>query len=183
MAVDLGAIVARAAAGDSAAVGELFRLHYVTVLRFVRDRVTDPYAAEDITSEIFIKVIAHLPTVDYLGEKAWAGWLRQIARTTIVDHHRAARCRPGLASYDVAEDLADVAATGETADPETTVVDRIDVMTRLADLTPQQRQVLACRYLRDLNVADTAAAVGIHRGTVRTTQHRALAHLAHQNGS
>lgn len=182
MTADLGALVASAAAGDTAAVGEVYRLHHGAVLRFVRERVADRHLAEDITSDVFVKMLGAIRGVDYRGERAFAGWLRQIARTTIVDNHRAARCRPGLASFDATDELAEIPATGPAADPETTVADRLDVAARLADLTPQQRAVLACRFLRDLNVVDTARVVGIYRGTVTTTQFRALARLA-QNGS
>ena len=47
----------------------------------------------------------------------------------------------------------------------------------LAGLSGPHRQVLTCRFLLDLDEAETAAVLGWPRGTVKSRSHRALARL------
>lgn len=54
---------------------------------------------------------------------------------------------------------------------------RIEVSRVLSMLPPRERSVLVARYLDDLSVADTAAALGASEAWVRTTSHRALNRL------
>jgi RNA polymerase sigma factor (sigma-70 family) len=54
---------------------------------------------------------------------------------------------------------------------------RAVVLGALATLPRRQRAVLALRFLDDLSEAETAAALGIAPGTVKSTTHRALAAL------
>ncbi len=47
----------------------------------------------------------------------------------------------------------------------------------LAGLSPAHREVVSCRYLLDLDEAETAAVLGWPRGTVKSRLHRALRRL------
>lgn len=58
--------------------------------------------------------------------------------------------------------------------------DRIALLEDLGRLSPQQRAVLVLRYLDDLTEADTAAALGISVGSVKSYARDALARLRHQ---
>jgi RNA polymerase sigma factor (sigma-70 family) len=55
---------------------------------------------------------------------------------------------------------------------------RADLVRALAQLPEAHRQVVVCRYLLDLDERETAAALGLARGTVKSRLHRGLAHLA-----
>lgn len=52
-----------------------------------------------------------------------------------------------------------------------------EVARLLAELTPDQRSVLALRVVADLSVEETAAALGKTPGAVRVLQHRAITAL------
>ena len=58
--------------------------------------------------------------------------------------------------------------------------DRIALLEDLRRLSPRQRAVLVLRYFDDLTEADTAAALGISVGTVKSHARDALARLRHQ---
>lgn len=62
-------------------------------------------------------------------------------------------------------------------DPSDAVVDRIRLVPALQQLPRRQREVIALRFLADLSVADTAAALGCSEGTVKSYTQRALARL------
>ena len=58
--------------------------------------------------------------------------------------------------------------------------DRIALLEDLRKLSPRQRAVLVLRYFDDLTEADTAAALGISVGTVKSHVRDALARLRNQ---
>jgi RNA polymerase sigma-70 factor (sigma-E family) len=61
---------------------------------------------------------------------------------------------------------------GPAADPLPDV--RLGLREALAALTPSQRTVVVLRYWEGMSVAETAAAVGISAGTVKSQTHRAV---------
>ena len=57
-----------------------------------------------------------------------------------------------------------------------------DVVVALSELALHQRSVVVCRFYLGLSEAETAAALGIRPGTVKSRLHRAIAHLQHRLG-
>jgi RNA polymerase sigma-70 factor (sigma-E family) len=109
---------------------------------------------------------------------AWRRWariddpeayVRRVLFTTYLSWWRR-RWRREYPASNPPESLSagDVAAEMATRDA---------VRRALARLSPQQRAVVVLRYLEDLSVADTAAALGCSTGTVKVQAGRALAHL------
>ncbi|WP_370325323.1 RNA polymerase sigma factor [Euzebya sp.] len=131
----------------------------------------------------------------YVGDRGVAEELAQEAMArALVDWSRVrARDRPEAWVYRVAFNLARsrwrrrgaerraYARHGATGDasvdhgPQTTTA--VVVREAVAALPPRYRQVVACRYLADLSVADTAVAMGCAEGTVKSLTYKALATL------
>jgi RNA polymerase sigma-70 factor (sigma-E family) len=86
------------------------------------------------------------------------------------DRRRTQRRRPRTAPYSAESDLP--------ADDQVERVLERDAITQAArGLSRLQREVLACRFLHDLSVAETAATLGIPEGTVKSYTARALARM------
>src|SRR3989475_11285835 len=80
-----------AAQSDPAKFDALYELHFERVYAFVASRVRDRATAEDVTSEVFYKALANLPSYEWRGVP-FAAWLLRIAANAVVDHaKRAAR--------------------------------------------------------------------------------------------
>jgi RNA polymerase sigma-70 factor (ECF subfamily) len=63
--------------------------YHAKLLNFIRRRVEDEPAAEDILQEVFVKIQSHINSLR--GENRLAAWLYRITRNAIIDHYRANR--------------------------------------------------------------------------------------------
>ena len=83
--VDDAALAARAAT-DRAAFGLLYDRYAERVFRYCYRRLGNREAAEDATSQVFLKALVSLP--NYRETGTFAGWLFAIAFSTTVDLER-----------------------------------------------------------------------------------------------
>src|SRR5579859_1609309 len=81
MAEELTALASRPADADA-----LYRRYVRPLYAFIYSRVGNREAAEDITSDVFVKALAHLdPTRE---ERSIVAWLYRVARNAVNDHWR-----------------------------------------------------------------------------------------------
>lgn len=92
------------------------------------------------------------------------------------DHRRAQRRRPVTVSEPSDWALADVPDARATGRFDA-LLDRDAIVRAAHHLPAAQREVLACRFLMDLSVSETALALGMAEGTVKSYSARALAGL------
>jgi hypothetical protein len=71
---------------------DLFERHHVAIFRFFRRVTGNPDLAEDLTQDVFVRVVKALAEYQPRGRET--GWLFQIARTVPLDQHRR-RPEPG----------------------------------------------------------------------------------------
>jgi RNA polymerase sigma-70 factor (ECF subfamily) len=85
-------LVARAKAGDQAAMGELFRTHYPKITRVISRRLNRPmrslFDSTDFASDVFKSLIAKFDRFDFKSEDAFLCFLQQAAEQKIIDQHR-----------------------------------------------------------------------------------------------
>ena len=165
-------LVDAARAGDEGAVAELYSAYFPRVYRYMLARTGNVGDAEDLTEEVFIRVL------DALGRFEWrqapfSAWLFRIAHNAIVSHQRRDGARGRQAPLSP---TLPVRAQG----PEEMVEARMmldEVMRATENLPDAQRQVIALRFGADLSVAETARALGKGEGNVKVIQHKAIAKL------
>ena len=80
-------LMRQAQAGDSMALGELYNEHWPAVFRYLYYRVGNRQAAEDLTAEVFARMLEALPRYRPTGVP-FTAWLFQIARNLAIDHYR-----------------------------------------------------------------------------------------------
>jgi RNA polymerase sigma-70 factor, ECF subfamily len=151
---------------------ELYLQHHEQIFRFIWSRVQDAPLAEDLTGEVFTRMVANLQ--NYQDRSLpFRAWLYQIARNLIIDHHRkenSARGLKDLTQPDGAapEDKAETALTLER------------VRRALAKIDPTQREVVELRFLGQLSLEETALAMDKSVASIKALQHRGLASLRKQ---
>jgi RNA polymerase sigma factor (sigma-70 family) len=103
-------------------------------------------------------------------------WLLRIVANEARNRRRAAGRRAALALRAATQDRPGDAVPS----PEAALVasdDRAHLLEAVNGLSEEHRLVVACRYFLDLSEEETAAALGIRRGTVKSRLARALARL------
>ena len=143
--------------------------HLAGAQRFAIRLTGDPDAAEEIVQDALVRAAGAWRT--FRGESAFRTWLLQIVVNVFRDRLRA---RAGPASFDDADDHADVRAI----EPAVTLQGRElaeAVAACVSSLPPRQREVLVLVAYEQLTTQQAAAVLGITDGNARTTLHLARA--------
>jgi RNA polymerase sigma-70 factor, ECF subfamily len=167
---------ARVRAGDPDAFRELFDQHVRTVYNHAFRLVGNWSAAEDVVSLTFLEAWRLRERVD-VDAGSLRPWLLGIATNVARNVRRAARRHDGaLARLPRAEPVPDIAdeVSGRLDDRERLAA----ALTGLAALRAPEREVLALCVWAGLDYSETAAALGIPIGTVRSRLSRARRKLA-----
>lgn len=168
------AVVAAAKLGDPDAWRELYRAHAGRLVVWLghRSPVDSAHAAEDLAAETWLTAASKL--ADFKGTSAeFGGWLFGIARKQAANARRTSgRRRTQPVDADVLG-----AHTPPLAGPETTVPGRQWVYDALAQLSPRERDVIACVEVVGMEPAEAARALGLSAVAVRVARHRGLKRL------
>jgi RNA polymerase sigma-70 factor (ECF subfamily) len=163
-------LVKRAQGGDVNAVGELYDRHHESIFRYVQSRVYDRDLAEDLTGEIFTRMVTSLPGYRLRGIP-FRAWLYRIARNLVVDHYRKESGRVSVPLYHAE-------STGEAASNPAWIVEHKLTLERvqraLARLDPSQQEVVVLRFLLGLSLREVALTLNKTVAAVKSLQHRGL---------
>ena len=171
-------LIESAAHGDQEAFRHLWEAHHAAAmaaaLRFCHQRAL----AEEITQGAFLLAWRGLPR--FQKGNPFRPWLMRILYRHALDlmEKQHTYLRP-LSLDDVTESEVSP-GTGsymEQVDPQEQVAQREEVRQALAQLSPDQRRVIALRYGADLTEVDIAQVLGWPVGTVKSRLNRARERL------
>lgn len=172
------ALIARAARGESDAVGALVVAHRPAVVRIARHLLGDAAAAEDVAQDVFVRLQAALP--GFRGDAALSTWLYRVTLNLCRDHQRRVKRR--REQVDI-EDVGDTPGMTVAADADRNVdAERLRRTVRAAiDRLPEgQREAVLLRYMEELSYTEIARLTGTPQGTVASRVFRALERLGRE---
>ncbi len=158
--------VERAVQGDAEAIASLYRRYAPAIWRYLYYRLGDHEAADDLTSEVFLRVLRSLPRYRQRG-RPFSAWLYRIAGARLVDHYR--RRRPTVP-------LEPETRAGRRG-PEQEAERRLaaeELRQAMGQLKPAYQQVLFLRFVEGVSHAEVARLLERSEGAVRVLQFRAL---------
>lgn len=168
---------------DPEALSVIYR-HFITAIySYVAARVVDRTTAEDLTSEVFLKMVEGIQQVKATNEASFAAWLFQIARITVADHYRKQSKQPLFLSLDLEKlennDTSTSALLAIHPDSDPVYWSEIrsewqDVVEAINKLTEEQRQVLISRFILGYDLATVAQMLGKNVNAIKALQFRAL---------
>jgi RNA polymerase sigma factor (sigma-70 family) len=165
-----GELLALARRGDGDAYASLVRAHQDIAFRTAMLITQDAAEAEEAAQDAFVKAWRALGR--FREGEPWRPWLLTIVANEARNRRRSAGRRQALALRVVPQT--------ETGSAEATVLaseTRAALLAAMARLRDDDRLVLGCRYLLELTEAETAAALGVKVGTVKSRSSRALERL------
>ncbi|HFD40054.1 MAG TPA: sigma-70 family RNA polymerase sigma factor, partial [Anaerolineae bacterium] len=86
-------IIQRAQTGDRAALATIYREHYTAIFNYLFYRLGDQATAEDLTAEVFVRMVDKIESYRYRGKPILA-WLYTIARNLLINHQQRADNAP-----------------------------------------------------------------------------------------
>jgi RNA polymerase sigma-70 factor (sigma-E family) len=147
----------------------LYRAHAAEALRLGYLLTGDRDLAEDLVQDAFIRVLGRFH--DLRNRDAFWWYLRR----TIVNLSTSYFRRRGVERAWLARQRPD-----EAAPPPHDLAERDRLRTALMMLRPEQRAAIVLRFYEDLSEADTAEALGMPLGTVKSIVSRGLERLRHE---
>jgi RNA polymerase sigma-70 factor (ECF subfamily) len=172
---EVDVLVSEARRGDPAAWRELFLLHNQRLTVWLRSLPSPDVAssAEDIAAEAWLTAAAKLN--DFKGaDEDFPAWLFTIARNHASNSRRTALRRR---TDPVSVQEAPESTWGSAASDVSEIDDLQTTRQLLKHLSPREAEVVACIDIVGLDVASTAAALGMNPTAVRVARHRALGRL------
>jgi RNA polymerase sigma-70 factor, ECF subfamily len=161
---------------DSQSIGAVYDRYFPEVYRYVRYRIGDETIAEDIASDVFVRLL-EASRKKQGPQSNLRGWLIATASNAVNDHHRRHYRRPVEA---LSETMAD-GSPGIHWQVDAREQQRL-VQSALAELTPEQQHVLALRFGQGYSLEETAVLLNKNINAVKALQFRALASLQRQIG-
>jgi RNA polymerase sigma-70 factor (ECF subfamily) len=164
-------LVLRAQALDEDALAEIYTTYHPRVLNYALSQLRDPQTAEDVASEVMLKVLEAIGRYRSNGVPL-AAWVFRIARNALIDLRRRKSRYAGCALPDgLASPGADTATRVEEA------LDRDRLHEAMRGLREEHRHVLVLRFMEGMNTAEVAYVLGRSQSSVKALQYRALNRL------
>lgn len=162
----------RARSLEQDALAKIHDTYYVPLYRYIVMRVNDHETAEDLTSDVFTRLLSALR--DHTApQNTLRGWLFSVASRVVNDYYRQQyRARHTTLNDDL---------PSLTNQPEVTVVENLDqeaLQKAVTELTDDQQNIIALRFGFGMSIQETAKTTGKSEGSVKMLQARAITNLA-----
>jgi RNA polymerase sigma factor (sigma-70 family) len=157
-------------AGGQSDFDEVFRVLLPRAKRVAYRILGDVTDAEDAAVEALARASLRWSRLSELPAAQRDGWVLRVTANVAYDEvRRRIRRRRRLPSEE-----------RESPPNETAIDARDSIVHALAALPKRQQQVLTLRYIGGLSEAETATALGVRPGTVKSCASRGLATLRHR---
>jgi RNA polymerase sigma-70 factor (ECF subfamily) len=158
--------------GDKQALAALYDLHYQAIYRYIFYRVSNQDLAEDLTADVFIRMLHKIPGYVDRGKPILA-WLYTIARNLVIDYHRAQE-------KNQEKPIKDQILRDQSPGPAQLLQDRQeeDCFRRALKKIPEsQRLILIYRFIEEYPTTRILELLEKSDRAMRSLQHRALRSL------
>ncbi len=156
---ELAAAVAQAKVGDREAVRYLYLRFSPNVYGYARSIVCDEHEAEDVTQQVFARLITSLARYEDRGVP-FSAWLLRITHNMAIDHmrRRLTLCDETAVAEESAEDRSHELAGA--------------LREALVELPETQRQVLVMRHVGGYSPGEIGAALDRSEDSIHGLHHR-----------
>jgi RNA polymerase sigma-70 factor (ECF subfamily) len=162
----------RARSLDQDALAEVHNQYYDSIYRYIAFRVNDAQTAEDLTSEVFLRLLNALRDKS-APQNTLRGWLYGVASRVLKEHYR----RKKRDSFTLLHE--DIPDNEQNLDHQVdTILQNENLQAVMNGLTEDQQNVLALRFGFGMPIQEVADTMGKSEGSVKMLQARAIAAIS-----
>lgn len=162
-------LLARARNGDQQAIMQIYEAYFDPIYQYIRLRVDDKMQAEDLASEVFVKLIEALKGRN-APQQSLRGWLFKVARSHLHDHYGSVKKFP-------TSTIDEWISAPNDDEPEVQFIRQVDAersRQAMRMLAPEQQEVLILRFGQALSLQETADIMGKTVSAIKSLQFRAV---------
>ena len=156
-------LLAAARRNDQDAMMHIYDTYFPPIYSFIRLRVADTDTAEDLASDVFVRLVSAMRSRN-APHHSLRGWLFRVARNLINDHY-------GRSRKITEEVLEEWVPSPNDPDPEVQFFRALDierVRRALRMLADDQQEVLLLRFSQMLSLQETADIMGRNVGAIKS---------------
>ena len=170
-------VVSRVLAGETALFEIVMRRYNQRLYRLARTILRDDSEAEDVMQDAYVRAYEHLH--QFAGKAAFSTWLSRIAIHEALARKRRRGRQEELDALTMNGDSMAILKSSDPSPEDNTASNQMrQLLEQAIDHLPETyRTVVVMRQVEEMNVADTAATLGVTEAVVKTRLHRAHAML------
>ena len=155
-------------------IEEIYREYGSKVRAYIRSRVNNPQDAEDLQSEVFLKI--QKKAADYEKEKgAVSTWIYTIAHNTVIDYYRTSRLTESIDEEREGEMIPSQLIAEDEVDRELLQRETLrELSEAMEELSEEERLVIVYHYYDGITLQDIAEKTGLSYGQVKLRHGSAL---------
>jgi len=153
------------------AFASLYRRHYDAIFKYCAHRLFDRHLAEDITSQVFLKVVEKFHSFEG-NERQFHNWLYRIATNTVNEHLRRSVRRKTALKIFLEQSNNIKNSTYEDCTTKLAILKQA-----ILSLKPRYQTIITLRFFENFKLTEIAKVLSSSPSTVRSQLARALAKL------
>ena len=160
---------------DGIAYEELYKAHCPRVTRLCRLLLRDPFEAEEVEQEVFLKMFRQYQTQS--RPEDWGAWLTRVTVNACHDRRRSAWWKWWRSSNGAYREMEH---QSRDRTPEQELLGREElarIWRSFGELSPRQREVFALRHVEGWSTEEVAKVLGLSSGSVKRHLFRAVCQL------
>lgn len=158
-------IIKRCQNGDKAAFDELIRTFYPYVTKYLLKLTRDESLCEDLTQDVFLKVIRTIENYKINGKASFATYVITIAKNTFIDYTR----RNNVIFSELSEDIVGGSVCIE--DSVIAGMEYAEAVKYIDSLSPEQACVIRLKYINEYTLKEIESITGVPAKTVKSRIH------------
>ena len=148
---------------------EIYMKYKDKVLGYIRNHVNSPEDAEDLCSDVFIKIYSKIDTFDE-SKASLSTWIYAMTSNTVIDFYRTNHIHS-----EIPEDLAEDKSLIED---EVLNSESLEALTKALRALPQeQMDIIVLRYYKGLTLQEVAEKMNLSYGVTKLRHREALGRL------
>lgn len=159
---------------NSEAFRTLYRHYFPRIYAYVAYRVGRQQDAEDVTADIFLRVLKAVQNFEYRGEGSFAAWLFRIAYNQLQQFYRL-EARKGTVPLDELPEIPSHELLPDEAYARKELFSRLQA--GLSSLSARRQEIIMLRFFGELRNQEIAIVLGLDERTVASHLSRGLEDL------